>query len=357
MLASPAMADLAEDRRYCRDVLPRVSRTFALNIRLLPGTLRDAVENAYLLCRTADALEDSWPGRAAEIRARFDRFGAGLDGDPRPVEELAREAATLPDRREDLELVRHFPAVWRVFRSLGEADRAPIAEAVRVMAGGMSHYASRAADRDGSCAYLDDEAELDDYCWVVAGCVGVMLTKLQTVREAGRGAAGNGAHGAADPAIERRLALAPLVGRALQLTNILLDWPQDVRRGRCYVPQAWLAEHGLRPAQLVGAPNEAARALSFRLEARARAALARVPDYLALVPVGARRYRLFVVLPALWALRSIERARQDPEFPWGERRPKLSRTELWRASAGALIGQATLDELRRCTVEPEGART
>ncbi|MEO5617498.1 MAG: squalene/phytoene synthase family protein, partial [Candidatus Eisenbacteria bacterium] len=142
---------------------------------------------------------------------------------------------------------------------------------------------------------------------------------------------------------------------ALQLTNILLDWPQDVRQGRCYVPRKWLAEHGIRPSNLVGAPNEAARDLSLRLESRARAALARVPDYLALVPATARRYRLFVLLPAVWALRSIVRARRNPEFPWGERRPKLSRSELWAAGIAAVVGQGTLDELRRCAASPEPA--
>jgi farnesyl-diphosphate farnesyltransferase len=350
------MTDLAQDRRYSRDVLPRVSRTFALNIRMLPGSLRDAVENAYLLCRTADALEDSWPGQPGAIRARFERFRAAIDGDGAAAEGLARDAASLEGGAEDLELVRHFPAVWRVFRALDPADRGAIADAVRVMAEGMSRYASRAAERDPAHAYLEDEAELDDYCWVVAGCVGVMLTRLQTLRESPRGAAGSGensggAAGGASPAAAadaRRLELAPLVGRALQLTNILLDWPQDVRRGRCYVPNRWLAEHGIAPAQLVGAPSAAVSDLSLRLEARARAALARVPDYLELVPGSARRYRLFVLLPALWALRSLERARRDPEFPWGNRRPKLTRAEIWSTGAAALLVQAPLEELRGC---------
>ena len=67
-------------RRYCRAVLPRVSRTFALNIRLLDGTLGEAVRVGYLLCRAADALEDSWPGTGPEIRERFERFTSALAG-------------------------------------------------------------------------------------------------------------------------------------------------------------------------------------------------------------------------------------------------------------------------------------
>src|SRR5881397_2097503 len=67
-----AMPSRVEEHRYCREVLPRVSRTFAISIGLLRGSLQEAVRIGYLLCRIADALEDSWPGDGREIRARFD---------------------------------------------------------------------------------------------------------------------------------------------------------------------------------------------------------------------------------------------------------------------------------------------
>ena len=38
----------------CYALLPRVSRTFALNIRILPGELKPSVTVAYLLFRLAD---------------------------------------------------------------------------------------------------------------------------------------------------------------------------------------------------------------------------------------------------------------------------------------------------------------
>ena len=49
---------LAEALRFGRSILPAVSRTFALSIRVLPGELGRAVLTAYLLCRIADTLED-----------------------------------------------------------------------------------------------------------------------------------------------------------------------------------------------------------------------------------------------------------------------------------------------------------
>src|SRR6266849_4844173 len=83
------------DRAYCRAVLPRVSRTFTINIRLLGGAMGEAVRVVYLLCRTADALEDSWPGDATAITERFGLLLEALSGEPRPAEELARRAAAL----------------------------------------------------------------------------------------------------------------------------------------------------------------------------------------------------------------------------------------------------------------------
>ena len=322
------------DDRYCRDVLPRVSRTFAINIRLLDGAMGDAVRVGYLLCRAADTLEDSWPG--AGIEARFEGFLAALDGDGRAAESLAADAARVGSA-PDLELVANLPRVLRVFGALPSPLRDAVRDGVHTLAGGMARYGARAAGRPAGAPYLDDAAELDDYCWVVAGCVGVMLTRLYaaTYRMPD------------DAAQARRLELAPIVGRALQLTNILLDWPSDVRRGRCYLPAAWLEECALRPEQLVDREHPGVRPLADRLEGRAFDALTRVPDYLDLIPSRHLRYRLFCLWPALWAVRSLRRARRDPQFPWGPRRPKLPRMEIYRSSLATLLTTDHGGALRR----------
>lgn len=326
----------SSDHEYCRQVLGRVSRTFALNIRLLRGPFGEAVRAGYLLCRAADALEDSWPGAPDEIRGRFEVFLRALDGDRAAAAAISAQAAGMAAGREDLELVAQLPRVLRVADALPDTHRPPLRECVATLASGMSRYASRAASRPPGAPYLDTDAELDDYCWIVAGCVGVMLTKLFAAE-----------YGMPDAALhERRLALAPHVGRALQLTNIALDWPSDVRRGRCYVPAAWLAERGLAPADLVGAPRPEVRELAARLVARARESLARVPEYVEAIPRRRVRYRLFCLWPALWALGSLRAAESDPEFPWGERRPRLSKTELFTSAVGAALTVHHADALR-----------
>ena len=328
-----ALPRLDEDRRYARHTLPRVSRTFAINIRVLGGALGEWVRVGYLLCRSADTLEDAWP--ASPPASRFPLFLQALDGDPGAARALADEASRAGSGSE-LDLVANLPRVLRLLRSFPDDAQQALVDGVRTLASGMARYASRAALRGDGVPYVDDEAELEDYCWVVAGCVGVMLTRLYAI-----------AYHVPDDARQReRLELAPTVGRALQLTNILLDWPTDVRRGRCYLPSTWLAEHGVTPAQLVDRERPEVMALARRLESKALEALGRVPDYLDLIPVRHVRYRLFCLWPAFWAVRSLRHARRDREFPWGPRRPKLPRQEVYGATLRSLLTAGRGPDLR-----------
>jgi len=296
------MPALATERAWCREALLRVSRTFALNIRCLSGRMLESVRLAYLLCRAADALEDSWPGPPGEMAGRFDALVGALDGDEPAATGLAHGATSLSGR-SDVALLVRLPALLR--------------RCVRTMALGMKRFATRAAERGPTVPYLDDDDELHEYCYVVAGCVGEMLTRLLE-----RGMPDDRSAVAA-----RRLALAPVVGEALQLTNILLDWPVDIRAGRCHVPASWLARHGLTIRQLLG-HSDRARELSLRLAGLAHDALDRVPDYLDTIPTREHRYRLFCLLPALWARASLRLAMREPEFHAIARRPRLSRASV-----------------------------
>jgi farnesyl-diphosphate farnesyltransferase len=295
--------------------------------------MADAVTVAYLLCRSADTLEDTWPGAPAEVAERFDALLDAVAGDDACGAALAHAAESLRPTRPDLQLVTHLPVVLRAFATLAPEDRHPINEAVRDMGRGMRRYAVREAERhalappgDDPVPYLDSEAELHDYCYVVAGCVGVMLTKLLARRAP------------AEEHVEaERLALAPAVGEALQLTNILLDWPRDVRRGRCHVPAEWLAQYQITPRELTDRTRLGARAAAKRLEALARGALGQVPEYLEHVPARQWRYRMFVLWPALWAAASLRHAFADPDFPMGETRPRLPRGEVHAIARRAMV--------------------
>lgn len=333
----PPENNVREARKFCRWVLPRVSRTFAINIEWLDPGMRESVRTAYLLCRAADALEDSWPDSPTGIRARFHEFLAALDGDEARAASLAQGAAARASGKEDLGLIAHLPLLLTNLASLPPADQPILRRAVRIMAEGMSHYAARAAERGTLVSYLDDEAELHDYCWVVAGCVGVMLTELVHARRTGEDAALR----------SRRIELSPRVGEALQLTNILLDWPTDVRCGRSYLPATWLAEFGLSVADLTRPDCAELRELARRLEGLAHAALDQVADYLDTIPRRHLRYRLFCLWPALWARASLRLVHGAPEFPAAAKRPKLTRGQLWGSAARSLLVVNSHRDVRR----------
>ena len=68
----------------------------------------DSVRLAYLLCRAADALEDSWPGTPRQITERFDALVSALLGDASATTWLAGSAAA-QHARADIELVVRLP--------------------------------------------------------------------------------------------------------------------------------------------------------------------------------------------------------------------------------------------------------
>src|SRR5881398_1547374 len=86
-----------EARQFCEDMLPAVSRTFALSIRILPGDLGAAVRDAYLLCRIADTIEDAPGIDAAEKASMLDDLAACFDDASRAAALSARLAAVTGD--------------------------------------------------------------------------------------------------------------------------------------------------------------------------------------------------------------------------------------------------------------------
>ena len=278
---------------------------------MLPPDKRDAIVAVWDFCRAVDDAVD-------EIAPDLVR-GEGL-----PEEVRQQAAASLAAWRQEL------AAVYE------SQPSTPQGTALQPFVGRFNLPRSQ-------CEALIDGVEMDlslhrypnfetlvQYCHRVASSVGLICVEI---------------FGYEDP---RTRDYAVSLGVALQLTNILLDWPADVRNGRCYLPASWLAEAGVTPRDLVDHGGPGTIAVARRLERKAREALATVPDYLDLIPSRRVRYRLFCLWPALWALGSLRHARHDPEFPWGPRRPKLPRSEVWSAaiaSAFAVHQPATMRTL------------
>lgn len=120
---------------------------------------------------------------------------------------------------------------------------------------------------------VETEAELNAYCYYVAGVVGLMMTHI---------------FGLEDRTQEPR---AVALGEAMQRTNILRDVAEDLRMGRVYLPREALARHGLDRAFLAsGRVTPEWREFMRGQIARARAAYADCePGIAALPDDGSRR--------------------------------------------------------------------
>jgi farnesyl-diphosphate farnesyltransferase len=209
------------------DLLVKTSRTFALTIPLLPEPTRREVTIAYLLFRIADTFEDAshWP-RERRIAA-LERFAGLLESDgaaPAGTDAERWGAAESSSHQGYVELIAAMPAVLEAFAALSEPARRRIRRHTARTARGMAEFVARTAD-DGTLA-LRDVADLQAYCYVVAGIVGEMLTELFVL--------GRDQLDPIAPYLESR---AARFGEALQLVNILKDSADDAREGRRYLPR------------------------------------------------------------------------------------------------------------------------
>ena len=292
------------DEALQADLLANVSRTFALTIPELPGSLRKVVANAYLLCRIVDTIEDESSLAATEKRRFCSQFAAAVAGNA-PVEPFAAElgarlsAATPPAERE---LIARTPSVIAITLSFDRGEQDALRECVRIMADGMATFQEA---RTGSG--LANLVQLDRYCYYVAGVVGEMLTRLfceYSPRIAER----------REPLTE----LAVSFGQGLQMTNILKDIWEDRQRGACWLPQDVFQQTGFDLARL--APDAYCEAFRQGLERLVGIAHAHLRDalrYTLLIPASEPRIRQFCLWAIGMALLTLRKIARNPRFTRG----------------------------------------
>jgi phytoene synthase len=186
-------AAVADDYGACAEVLRRSGSTFALPIRLLPAAKRRATTALYAFCRLADDVVDD-AADAATARRDLD----ALEG--RTEAALAGGPATDPVLRALADTVRRYAVPASCIRDILDGVRMDLDQ-----------------------VEYETFAELAEYCRRVAGAVGVAAIHIWGFTSSSA------------------IAAAHDCGLAFQLTNILRDIPEDLGRGRIYLPREDLA--------------------------------------------------------------------------------------------------------------------
>ncbi len=266
------------------ELLRGVSRSFYITIRVLPPAVREPIALGYLLARASDSIADT---SSAEVERRLEALQQLRHGD------IATHALGALVARQsnpaEAELLRRLPGLLEAL----EASRAQ--ERLQWVWGHILRGQLFDLMRfEESTAPLSGE-ELEDYTFLVAGCVGEFWTRLcaETLRNFSRRPVGE---------------LVPLgvsYGKGLQLVNILRDRRGDAALGRVYVPDDRFAE----------------------VKRRAQAGLESGLEWVAAVDNG--RVRFAGTPPARIGLETLERIAVDSGAVKVSR--QAVRRVLWRA--------------------------
>jgi farnesyl-diphosphate farnesyltransferase len=229
------------------DLLRATSRSFYLTLRVLPAAVRPQIGLAYLLARTTDTIADT---EIVPLAQRFDALQKlrdrilGLTSLPLNFGELARQQGASAEKA----LLEKVEDSLAQLEKLSSADLKLVREVLATITSGQEQdlrrfesAGSTGSRPAGQIIALETVAELDDYTYRVAGCVGEFWTKICR------------AHLFPHAPLDEQEFLAEGIrfGKGLQLVNILRDLPADLKNGRCYLPAQRLTDAGLHPETLL----------------------------------------------------------------------------------------------------------
>jgi phytoene synthase len=190
----------------------RVARSFALAARFLPREVRDDINLLYLALRRLDDLVDlEAPSGSVQRADAQQRLAA--------IRTWLNSGAIEADGGDEL----------AIFVDLQRRTPTLPTDAIGAFLDGM--------ESDLAGPAMESDADLDLYCYQVAGTVGRLMAALLGVRV--------GDDAQADHA-------ARALGAAMQRTNILRDIDEDLANGRVYLPATALRRVGLDPAAASG---------------------------------------------------------------------------------------------------------
>lgn len=292
-----------------QDLLLKASRTFTIGINRLPAVLRESVTVAYLLLRVSDYFEDNEVMKAqekVEALLLWDRVLAGAAETAELVSRVLPEA-----ENPDAEVAQHTVEILDRLHRFPAMVQEIIIKHVSYSTRGMAYWVNRGP-------IVNDETDLDNYMFEVAGRVGYLLTDLFSWYSA---------------TIRRKkdliMPLAREFGLALQTVNVIRGLREDFERGWVFVPAIYCSAVQLSPDQLFQADHstEALKVLDMLVQ-KAEGHLRNALTYIQALPVWQHGIRLFCIFPFLFAVRTLAVSRANIQV--FESEVRITRDEVKR---------------------------
>ena len=326
---------------FCRQMLPKVSRTFAINIEVLEGDLYKAVLCGYLFCRIIDTVEDSYEF-SLETQERLlnemIRIFKSESFDAAEIQAWSTAFQNSDANDPEIILARNAHLVFENYLSLPEESRLAIGRCVIEMTQGMKSTLSQKRYNSHNLYTLETLHDLETYCYYVAGTVGILLTTLfihsiknisPKVREQLR---------------ERQVSF----GLGLQFTNVIKDCFTDYGRGWCYIPRVLGEKHGVKIEDFFKPENntKSLRILG-ELIGKAEEHLHDALEYTLAIPRRETRIRLFCLWPLFFAIKSLAAASGNINLVTGEKPVKITRQDVYRTLTKTTVLAFSNTQLQR----------
>jgi farnesyl-diphosphate farnesyltransferase len=275
------------------DLLRSVSRSFYLSIRFLPAQLREPIALAYLLARTTDTVADTAQISGSVRMETLQLLSNGIQGTASRdvIAELVASFVLLQKNASERRLLESLPDCIACLEGMEHADRNDIRGVLEKITRGQMLDLER-FDNPQEIRALSTAADLDEYTYLVAGCVGEFWTQLcfRHIRKF------------SSRSEDEMLALGKRYGMGLQLINVLRDAGSDLRSGRCYFPEQELTAVHLAASQILSEPERFQPIYRTWLE-KAKTGLTSGMEYSR--AIKNRRARAATVLPALIGARTL----------------------------------------------------
>jgi farnesyl-diphosphate farnesyltransferase len=325
-------ASRSENERRLFEALKDVSRSFYLTMRILPQGVRHPIGLAYAVARAADTISDT-TAMAPEVRLEHLlslRRVIEQSGDIGSVHAIVEALTAQEPSDRDRRLFELLPDALKSVDSLEPTDSTWVRAIVVALSRGMEFDLSYfPTESSGQIRALADWEALDEYTYLVAGCVGEFWTAVTMFHE---------------PKLnrwdgQRMSEIGVRFGKALQLTNILRDVPSDLRIGRIYLPQSALIEAGVRPPDLFD--PKCAEAARTALVAGIRLALdhyAAAFEYFTAIPRSCVRLRLAAAWPILIGLGTLHAIASNAAWLDPARPSRVSRGWIKRMVGVSAVG-------------------
>ncbi len=301
----------AEPMKFAKDILGKVSRSFALTIPMLDEEIRNEVLLAYLQDRILDNFEDEIQPPNLKLQKdmmnRVSRIFSTEKYDRSPDFEIIEKNSKLIEDDSLKELTKNINLIYKCYQDFDFKIQEISHKWLQEMNQGMQKYLTKK---------VETFAELNEYCYYVAGTVGGFLTETIIYKF--------------DISKENKRILLDNFNQAglfLQKVNLIRDIREDLKnRDKHFWP---LKDLGISEKELANPENasEALKALSkmlIDLESHIPA----LKKYYEALPSELRGYKKFFAVNNALGLATVDKLKENPDVFYGVKAVKVSKLKF-----------------------------